>query len=589
MTRFERLRRSIRAELEPYPGRMSGTMIDTLSMVLALLIAETLRVPGIALALALILLLQRESPGTTFRNVLQIFAGAAAACAASLFWIQLTDGTEIFRFIGFVLCVFAAGFCMAGTRYPLFFTIFGFYGFVDLAGWDTHRSPTAIVTATLFNMASLAIALGTAGVVNFLFGSRHPAEELQTEMNRRLQLLAVFHRQLSTPVRTSDISRLHQRVVQYAHAGDIRLNQLYEELRSSSPDRLPPGMRFRIGLLTRVLERSSVLGFVSSTECSGHLRIAELCKHILNPQRPRPAQPDGHTSTQLREIFAELSRYEEAADEARSGEESPAVKPTSWKVFHSDAFTSPDAVLYSLKLTLSAVICYILYNAIAWPGILTCVVTVLFTGLSSTGAMKQKQLYRLAGAAIGGALAILIESLLFPNMDSVTSLVLVSAAVCMASAWISRSPGIGYVGVQIAFAFFLTDLPGFGPASQIAPARDRVIGIALGVLVMWFVFDQIWPTRPSDALESIRSRVQNNLKRLTTQSPSMETLGAMRAEVSSDLAQMQSLISSAWFDFSADQHRELARSRRITRQTEAAAAEFYSHLHQVRRHASHSG
>jgi multidrug resistance protein MdtO len=589
MTRFERFRRSLHAELEPYPGRMGGTMIDTLSMVLALVIAETLRVPGIALALALILLLQRESPGTTFRNVLQIFAGAAAACAATLFWIQLTDGTEVFRFIGFVLAVFVAGFCMAGTRYPLFFTIFGFYSFVDLAGWDTHRSPNTVVTATLFNMASLAIALGTAGVVNFLFGSRHPAEELQTEMNRRLQLLAAFHRELSTPTRTSDISRLHQRVVQYAHAGDFRLNQLYEELRSSSPDRLPPGMRFRIGLLTRVLERSSVLGFVSGTECSGHLRIAELCEHILDPKNPRPPQPDQHTSTQLRDIFAELSRYEEAIDETMRGGEAIVVAPASRKIFHSDAFTSPDAALYSLKLTLSAVICYVLYNAIAWPGILTCVVTVLFTGLSSTGAMKQKQLYRLAGAAIGGALAILIESLFFPNMDSITSLVVVAGAVCMASAWISRSPGIGYVGVQIAFAFFLTDLPGFGPANQIAPARDRVIGIALGVLVMWFIFDQIWPTRPSDALDSIRSRVQNNLKRLITQSPSVAAIGAMRAEVSSDLAQMQNLISSAWFDFSTDQHRELARSRRITRQTEAAAAEFYSQLHKLRHSSIHPG
>lgn len=106
---------------------------------------------------------------------------------------------------------------------------------------------------------------------------------------------------------------------------------------------------------------------------------------------------------------------------------------------------------------------------------------------------------------------------------------------------------------------------------------------------MWFIFDQIWPTRPSDALDSIRSRVQNNLKRLITQSPSVAAIGAMRAEVSSDLAQMQNLISSAWFDFSTDQHRELARSRRITRQTEAAAAEFYSQLHKLRHSSIHPG
>jgi len=55
--------------------------------------------------------------------------------------------------------------------------------------------------------------------------------------------------------------------------------------------RVNAGMRFRIGLLTRMLERSSVLGFVSCTECSGHLRVAELCEHILDPQKPKAAEP----------------------------------------------------------------------------------------------------------------------------------------------------------------------------------------------------------------------------------------------------------------------------------------------------------
>jgi hypothetical protein len=27
------------------------------------------------------------------------------------------------------------------------------------------------------------------------------------------------------------------------------------------------------------------------------------------------------------------------------------------------------------------------------------------------------------------------------------------------------------------------------------PARDRVMGVASGILVMWFVFDQLWPRR----------------------------------------------------------------------------------------------
>ena len=237
--------------------------------------------------------------------------------------------------------------------------------------------------------------------------------------------------------------------------------------------------------------------------------------------------------------------------------------------------------MYALKLTLAAMLCYVFYNAIAWPGILTCVVTVIFTGLSSTGAMKQKQLYRFAGAAIGGILGIATVSLLFPNMDSVTALVGVVAAVALLSAWILRSPRIGYVGVQIGFAFFLTTLPGFGPATLIAPARDRVIGIAVGILVMWFIFDQLWPVRTSAALKQVLRRIQNSaitLRRaLTVGNPAeaLQTLMNLRAAVSFELAAAQQLEFAAQFEFGQGHKRELAASRRLVRQIESAAEEFY--------------
>ncbi|MEK6398527.1 MAG: FUSC family protein, partial [Terriglobus sp.] len=502
MTRFERIARVIQSELQPYPGRASGALQDTLCMVLALVLADVWRVPGIGLALALILLLQRESPGMTLRSILQIFGGAAAATAVCFVWVQVTDGTEVFRFLGFVLAVFCAGFCMVATRIPTFFTMFGFYGFVALAGWDTHRTTNVIVKASLYNLGSLALALGTAGVVNFLLRQQHPAEKLAEELRKRLRLLAAFHRELAEGSHKPGMTALHHQLVQYAHAGDTQLNQLYEEVRGRFPKRMPAGLHFRIGVMARVLAQSNLAGFkVSESAADAHLRIAELCDSILDPSIARPAPPNAHAPAHLKSIFEDLRLYCDVAKDAVEIQHDAPPQPTSFTLFHSDAFTSPDAALYALKLTLSATVCYVIYNAIAWPGILTCVVTVLFTGLTSTGPMKQKQLYRLFGASIGGALAIVVESLLFPNMDSITSLAIVVGCVCLLSAWISRSPRIGYTGVQIAFAFFLTDLAGFGAANQIAPARDRVIGIALGILVMWFVFDQIWPVRTSHALE----------------------------------------------------------------------------------------
>jgi multidrug resistance protein MdtO len=223
----------------------------------------------------------------------------------------------------------------------------------------------------------------------------------------------------------------------------------------------------------------------------------------------------------------------------------------------------------------------VLYNSIAWPGILTCVVTVLFTGLTSTGAMKQKQLYRFSGAAIGGALGIAAVSLLFPNMDSITSLVLAVGAVSLLSAWVLRSPSIGYVGVQIGFAFFLTTLPGFGPATLIAPARDRVIGIAIGIVVMWFIFDQMWPVRSSAVLSQVLARIRRSASRLhyaadlPDSTAALTALSDLRSAVSQELATMQQLDSAAQFDFGRNYKREVASSRRLVRNIETAAADFY--------------
>jgi multidrug resistance protein MdtO len=597
--------RTIRAELAPFSGRLSGSLRDTLGITIALVIAMTLRVPGISLALALLFLLQRERPGLTLRSALHILGGAVIATAAALFWVQLTDGTDVARFLGVVLGIFVAAFCMATTTLPLFFTIFGFYGFVGLSAWDAHRSQDAIVTSTLYNIASLAIVMLTAVGVEYLFGTRHPANDLEHEARKRLTALSRFFHALAQGRSTREpvqLRSLHNTLVQYAHAGDLRMNELYDRIRDagSTLSSVPLGTHYRIGLLTRVLEKSALIGFNSlrggdQVNHAHYAAIAAQCDHLLSNTSHAPSAPlPSSASARLIDIHTELQQYAAslASPETTSNRApQPATRSTdSFRLFLPGAFQSPDAAIYALKLTLAATLCYVLYNAVAWPSILTCVITVLFTGLSSTGAMKQKQLYRFSGAAIGGLLGIATESLLFPNMDSITSLVLVVAAVSLLSAWVLRSPRMGYVGVQIGFAFFLTTLQGFSATTQISPARDRVIGVALGILVMWFVFDQLWPTRTTKALSQILHRIREaaaQLRQATDQTTDQngdqndpatfaETLSRLRVTVSLDLATTQLLDSAAYFDFGRGHKRQLARSRRLIRQIESAAGDFYA-------------
>ncbi|MDE1174982.1 MAG: FUSC family protein [Edaphobacter sp.] len=581
--------------MAPHPGRLSGSLRDTLAISIIIVISMTLRVQGVSLALALLYLMQRERPGLTFRVGLQILAGAAAACAMSFFWVQLTDGTEVFRFLGVMSCIFVSAFCMAGTTIPLFWTILAFYGFVDLAGWDTHRSADAIVTSTLYNVAALAIVVLCAGAVEYVFGTRHPAEDLSREMRKRISSLQSFLTALAESTSTPDaeVARHHRSLIQYAHAGDLYLNELYDRLRDATPDpsQLPLGLHYRIGLVGRMLNTCIVFGFrlpQSSTEeqREAYRIVASLCDDLLHV-RPLPQELflPNETPEPLREIGQELLEFGTIESPTTQAAEKPSRRPSaslSWNIFLPGVFDSPATIFYALKLTLAATICYLIYNAFAWPGILTCVVTVLFTGLSSTGAMKQKQLYRFSGAAIGGLLAILVVSLFYPNMDSITSLVIVVAPVAFLAGWVLRSQQMSYIGVQIGFGFFLTALPGFSAATQITPARDRVIGVGLGILVMWFIFDQLWPIRTTDALHSSLNRIRHateELFQLLSKPEAERDPGAfqrLRSAVSLELVNVHQLGFSANFEVGRHRKRELARTRRLISKIEHSSAEFYS-------------
>jgi len=598
------------AELAPFSGRLAGSLRDTLGIVIALVLCMTLRVPGIALALSLLFLLQRDRPGLTLRSATQMLGGAATACATTLWWVQITDGTEVARYLGFVLGIFVAAFGMANTSLPLFFTMFGFYGFIDLAAWETHRRPNLIVTDSLYGIASLAIVVLSAVAVEYLFGIRRPEEELDREMRTYLSLLSRFFHILALEPSAQDpklLRSLHEAVIQAANIGDIRMNELYERVRNISPtlSAVPLGLHYRIGLLARVLEKSSLVGFDviaknDQNDRAYYAAIAAQCDRLTGscergesdePSKQMPAS----SSSWLVDILSELRQYSDfrlsPATSVSSTTHGARIRP-GFRLFKPGAFNSAVNATYAIKLTLAATICYTVYNAIAWPGIHTCVITVLFTGLSPTGQMKQRQAYRFFGTAVGGILAIVAESLFFPNMDSVTSLVCLVAAVAFISGWVLRSPHIGSAGVQIGFAFFLTTLQQFSATTQIATARDRVIGVSLGTLVMWFIFDQMWPTRTSQALNQILCRIQNSAKQLREAdyrlAPRIFTqeISRLRISVSLDLATMQQLESGAYFDFGRGRMRELVQSRRLIREIEFSASRFYAEALRQRRNAA---
>ena len=87
----------------------------------------------------------------------------------------------------------------------------------------------------------------------------------------------------------------------------------------------------------------------------------------------------------------------------------------------------------------------------------------------------------------------------------------------LVSAWVAAgSPRIAYAGFQIAFAFFLCVIQGSGPTFDLTTARDRVIGILLGNIVVYVIFANIWPVSVGKRIDSAIAALLRRLSGLLT-------------------------------------------------------------------------
>lgn len=75
-------------------------------------------------------------------------------------------------------------------------------------------------------------------------------------------------------------------------------------------------------------------------------------------------------------------------------------------------------------------------------------------------------------------------------LDSIVGFALPFAAVSATAAWVAASsPRLSYFGRQMALAYYLTMFQGWGITASLATSRDRLMGILLGLPLMWLVFD----------------------------------------------------------------------------------------------------
>jgi len=211
----------------------------------------------------------------------------------------------------------------------------------------------------------------------------------------------------------------------------------------------------------------------------------------------------------------------------------PSRPPPPRPLFAADAFSNPAHLQFALKAGFAAMFCYIVYTALDWPGIHTCVITCAVVALTSNGASIHKASLRIAGALCGGALALLATVFIVPGLDSIGGLLLLIAPVVALSAWISAgSERAAYFGWQVAFAFFLCILHGLQANTDVTLVRDRLIGIVFGIVVMAAVFGHIWPEHARTGLRGGLARaVRGAAMLLGTDMAAQDLHGAVLADM----------------------------------------------------------
>ena len=159
---------------------------------------------------------------------------------------------------------------------------------------------------------------------------------------------------------------------------------------------------------------------------------------------------------------------------------------------------------------------------------------------------------------------------ILPHLDSIAGFTLLFITVTILAGWLATSgPRLSYFGVQLALAFYLINLQEFKIVTSLTLARDRVVGILLGLFMMWLVFDHLWSAPTVVQMRKtfisqfrllaqlIRQPVSNN------SSLNIERSYSLRETINSSFNQVRALADAVWFEFGPSRHQDLALLSRI--------------------------
>jgi multidrug resistance protein MdtO len=539
------LRDFLRDELAPYPGRgaLVGRMVVAASIVM--IVDMTFKIPYGAYAALYALTTSRENPDATLKAVRTSVVWLAISAAYVLVGAILFSGEPVLRLVWVLASLFLVFFLMSAAANHVAAIRFGYLIAITLPLWDSEIRAEEKVVGTLWAIGSLSLAEIIVAVLELIYTRLHPIDQITRAVVDRLQCAASLLRSLAAGVRSDAVER---RITQLALLGTSGMRR--DLLRSDYSPQTRQQQSSIIAMVGRLVDLAANLTYFSSETSDAALRrLDQLADRIevLSDSMfggvPPPVQesPAGPPPPGMPPLLLEMEQTTSVIAEILSGSsfrgdyDSPPERLEPAKNFFVlDAFSNPDHVRYGIRGGLAAALCYLAYNLIAWPGISTAVTTCLLTALTTVGASRQKQVLRFAGALLGGViLGFGAQMFLLPSINSIAGFLVLFLAITIPAAWIATSgPRLSYFGVQVALAFYLMNLQEFKFQVSLAVARDRIAGILLGLLAMWFIFDQLWSASAAVEMERTFVSTLRFMGRLM-RAPISPSLGVAVGEIDS--------------------------------------------------------
>jgi multidrug resistance protein MdtO len=569
------LREFIRWEVAPYPGRLNTVIRMTIAATLVMIIVVTFRIPNAALAGLFSILMARENLAATWRGGQFIVLGFVLASLYTLFGMMLFRGYPITHFFWVIGSLYLIFFVMRTTTNYAAAVAFAIPIGVALPIWDRALPSEVQVEGTLWPIVIIAVGAGATVATEALYRIFDHSDPLITFGDDLL--LAVQQVAESIAARQPPPKPVLARVLQYQMIGTGRLRTTLQR------QGLDPTRRAqRAALISwagRLIGLAADLGptpprpgdddairLRALAARIGAIRMELRQSGVISASPPVLEGPPSSKFPMLQEMERIVALIPEVfqRDELVDGSQKAPGRDWWRALLVPDAFQNPEYLRFAFAGCLAASTCYVLYNALDWAGIFPSVLTCIVTALGTTGSSLQAQFLRLTGFVVGGVLmGISAQILILPSIDSVFGFALFFAAGTAIAAWFATSsPRLSYLGVQIALAFYFVNLQDFKFQTDLTIARDKVVGVLLGILAMGFIFDRFGTKSDADQLQKMLVRNVRMLAELGVcpvvrdRAVAVSQIRRLRSQINDNFAGLESQSDAARFEIEFRHRRE---------------------------------